>query len=94
MSTAALCRPAPEGNGWSYSSALVELVREYKVQFPSVLAALDPASAGAAPTDGSLEGGGGGERQRLTAAELFPGVPSELLDQRLDQVRDACVATG
>lgn len=83
ISPAALCCPAPEGNGWSYAVALLDIVREYKARFPSVLAALEP-SASAGPTDGSLEGGGA--RQRLTAEALFPGVSADLLDGKLQEV--------
>lgn len=84
---AALCRPAPEGTGWSYSTQMIELVREYKARFPSVLAALEPSAA-----DGSLEGGD--QRQKLTAAALFPGAPPELLDQKLAEVWGLMICNG
>lgn len=78
----ALCRPAPEGTGWSYSKQLIEIVRQYKAHFPSVLAALEPSASAAA---GSADGGD--QRQRVSAAALFPGVPAHQLDTKLGEVR-------
>jgi hypothetical protein len=83
-----MCKPNNEGTGWLYSSALVDLVRQYRAAFPSLFAALDPSSGGAgAMGDGGGGGGGGDERQKLRASDLFPQAPPESHDRLLQEVR-------
>lgn len=78
-----MCKPNNDGNGWLYSAALVDLVRQYRAAFPSLFAALDPSSGGA----GAMGEGGDGERQKLRASDLFPHAPPEQHDSLLKEVR-------
>lgn len=81
---AVMCKPNNDGNGWLYSAALVDLVRQYRAAFPSLFAALDPNSGGAGAMG---EPGGDGERQKLRASDLFPHAPPEQHDSLLKEVR-------
>lgn len=91
---AALCKPVADGNGWTYSTSLVDLVRQYKATWPTVLAALEPQPAAAAAADGSTDGGGG-ERRNVKLYELFPSIEEpEQQDAKLQEVRSECVPAG
>jgi hypothetical protein len=90
---AALCKPVADGNGWTYSTLLVDLVRQYKATWPTVLAALEPQPAAAA-ADGSTDGGGG-ERRNVKLYELFPSIEEpEQQDAKLQEVRSKSVPAG